>query len=128
MKRNITIQFNNKSYNVEQIFIDCFNWQSDEENGQRIEKVLPNLPKNMAKQLARFIRINPLHDSTPEYIKEKETEEFFLDLYNEEDKEYYMCVERHTLNPNTGYYFMGDSVAFFARENNYRMSFSSYNL
>ena len=128
MKRIITIHYEGKSYSVEQIFIDCFNWQSDKENGKRIEAVIPNLPKGMATQLSRFIRINPLHDSTPEYIKEEETEDFFLDLYNEDDKEYYMCVERHTYNPNTGYFFMGDSLAFFARENNYRMSFSSYNL
>ena len=124
MERSINIMFEGKSYKIQQTFIDGFTWQTDEANGQRIEKVLPNLPKNMAKQLARFIRLSPLHDDTPEYIKEEETEDYLLELVCAH--EYMMSVDRQQRNPNTGYYFMGSRLAFFAKENNYRMSFSSY--
>lgn len=124
MERSINIMFEDKLYKIQQTFIDGFTWQTDEENGQRIEKLIPNLPKNMAKQLARFIRLSPLHDDKPEYIKEEEKEDYLLELICA--NEYMMSVDRQQRNPNTGYYFMGSRLAFFAKANGYRMSFSSY--
>ena len=124
MERSINIMFEDKLYKIQQTFIDGFTWQTDEENGQRIEKLIPNLPKGMAVQIARFIRLSPLHDDKPEYIKEEEKEDYLLELICA--NEYMMSVDRQQRNPNTGYYFMGSRLAFFAKANGYRMSFSSY--
>ena len=124
MERSINIMFEDKLYKIQQTFIDGFTWQTDEENGQSIEKSIPNLPKGMAVQIARFIRLSPLHDDKPEYIKEEEKEDYLLELICA--NEYMMSVDRQQRNPNTGYYFMGSRLAFFAMANGYRMSFSSY--
>ena len=124
MERSINIMFEDKLYKIQQTFIDGFTWQTDEKNGQRIEKLIPNLPKGMAVQIARFIRLSPLHDDKPEYIKEEEKEDYLLELICA--NEYMMSVDRQQRNPNTGYYFMGSRLAFFAKANGYRMSFSSY--
>ena len=116
--------FEDKLYKIQQTFIDGFTWQTDKENGSIIEEAIPNLPKGMAVQIARFIRLSPLHDDKPEYIKEEEKEDYLLELICA--NEYMMSVDRQQRNPNTGYYFMGSRLAFFAKANGYRMSFSSY--
>ena len=124
MERSINIMFEDKLYKIQQTFIDGFTWQTDKENGSIIEEAIPNLPKGMAVQIARFIRLSPLHDDKPEYIKEEEKEDYLLELICA--NEYMMSVDRQQRNPNTGYYFMGSRLAFFAKANGYRMSFSSY--
>lgn len=115
MERTINISYNGKSYTIQQDFIDCFNWQSDRENGERIKKSIPNLPKNLATQLARFIRINPEKSESTE-----KTNRFKLSYFPDED--IWEAVTENITTLDGKRYFLTDKVADFDPKENYQMT------
>lgn len=122
--RRVKIAFGGTIYEVNQVYYRFDSYELDKYNGEKIQEQIPNLPYKIYNQLARFVRINPVHIEIPPYIKEEEREFFELELWN--SNEYVMRVERLKWNPNTQYFFMGLPGAFFHKKNAYRMSFYSY--
>ena len=84
-------------------------------NGYNIWSKIPDIPFNLAKQLARFIRINPERPDSPE-----RTNKFKLGYFPDENV--WEAVTENITSLDGKHYFYTDKIANFSPRENYQMT------